>query len=97
MKTAFKSLSNYIQALSRLICLPCGIERGCEREREREGEREREKERDRGRERERTRKRGGGREFHRDFTSTSGTQSVIFKPSYSHIDNNSIYCSHKLT
>ena len=46
------------------------------RERKREGGREREKERDRGREGERTRKKGGGREFHRDITSTSGTQSA---------------------
>ena len=67
------------------------------RERKREGEREREKERDRGREEERTRKRGGGREFHRDIASTGSAQSVIFKPSNSHINNNSIYCSHKLT
>ena len=55
------------------------------RERKREGGREREKERDR------------GREFHRDITSTGSAQSVIFKPSNSHIDNNGIYCSHKLT
>ena len=35
------------------------------------------------------------REFHRENTSTSA-QSEIFKPSHSHITNNSIYCRCKL-
>ena len=36
------------------------------------------------------------REFHEEITSTSA-QSEIFKPSHSHITNNSIYCRCKLT
>ena len=63
MKTGFKLVSNYIQALSRLISLPPVMERVIagarknERE-ELEKERERERERDRAREkREREKKR----------------------------------------
>ena len=36
------------------------------------------------------------REFHGEISSTSA-QSEIFKPSYSHITNSSIYCRCKLT
>ena len=36
------------------------------------------------------------REFHGEITSTSA-QIEIFKPSHSHITNNSIYCRCKLT
>ena len=36
------------------------------------------------------------REFHGEITSTSA-RSEIFKPSHSHITNNSIYCRCKLT
>ena len=59
--------------------------RKSERKRERERERERDRERDRERE-----------EFHGEITSTSA-QSEIFKPSHSHITNNSIYCRCKMT
>ena len=55
--------------------------RGGERERARDSERQRETVRDR----ERERKKG---EYHGEVTSTSA-QSEIFKPSHSHITNNS--------
>ena len=58
------------------------------------GGRARDKERERKRERMREKQRE--REFHGEITSTSA-QSEIFKPSHSHITNNSIYCRCKLT
>ena len=57
---------------------------------ERDRERERKRERGRGREREKKREDHGG------VASTGGTQSEIFKPSHSHIANNTIYCRYKL-
>ena len=53
---------------------------GREREKERGGEGEREKK----------------REDHGGIASTGGTQREIFKPSHSHIANNTIYCRYKL-
>ena len=53
----------------------------------REGKRSRKSERERSRERERERE----REYHGEVTSTSA-QSEIFKPSHTHMSNNSI-CS----
>ena len=51
----------------------------------REGKRSRKSERERERE----------REYHGEVTSTSA-QSEIFKPSHTHMTNNSIYCRCKL-
>ena len=60
------------------------------------GGRARDKERERKRERKREKEREREREFHGEITSTSA-QSEIFKPSHSHITNNSIHCRCKLT
>ena len=59
---------------------------------ERDRERERKRERGRGREKEREKE----REDHGGVASTGGTQSEIFKPSHSHIANDTIYCRYKL-